>query len=262
MTDAQLPTPTASPMYRLVAGTVMGIFTAQRWDFEVHGLEHVPSTGGVVIAANHLSFWDYFTVARPIYRGLGRPIRILAKQGLFDAPLVGPVMRQAGHIPVRRASSGAADALEVAIDALRAGEVVLVLPEQTVSRSFDLLPFKTGAARMAAAAGVPLVPAASWGSHRFHTVGHRVRPTWRLPVTVSFGPPLHPKRAEDPEAVTKLLRKEVQLLLDAAQATYRDGHLADGAWWQPARLGGAAPVHDDRTSAAWQPEISPPRRET
>lgn len=234
--------PTAGPVYRTAAATAFGLMRLQRWRFDVSGFEHVPARGGAVLASNHTSFWDHFTVGHEGYRRYGRPVRILAKESLFRTPVFGWIMRRAEHIPVHRGAGR--DALASAVEALRTGELVLVLPEQTISRSFDLLPFKTGAARMAAAARVPLVPSVSWGTHRFHTAGRLPAWSWRLPVTVRYGEPLHPAPDDDPEEVTRELRARVVVLLEEAVRAYADGTPA-GAWWVPARHGGAAPAHDE-----------------
>lgn len=242
MTPAGSDGPTASALYRTAAGTALGLFTVQRWDIGTTGLHHVPEHGGVVIAANHMSFWDFFLVAAGPYRAWGRPARILAKQSLFDAAVFGPIMRSAGHIPVRRGRGQRAYA--AAVEALQQGELVLVMPEGTISPSLDLLEFRAGAARMAMAAGVPLVPAVSWGSHRFHTVKHGPTPRFGLPVTVAYDHPLHPGPDDDPRDVTAELRDRVQVMFDHAVTTYPDGTPA-GAWWVPARFGGGAPTPDD-----------------
>jgi 1-acyl-sn-glycerol-3-phosphate acyltransferase len=231
--------PAASWLYRLAAWVAFTVMRLQRWRCEVTGLEHVPTTGGAVLAANHTSFWDFFTVGRAPYLGWGRPVRILAKESLFRTPVFGWLMRKAEHIPVHRGTG--TQALHSAVEALEDGELVLVLPEQTISPAFDLLPFKTGAARMAAAAGVPLVPAVSWGSHRFHTTGRKPRWSWRLPVHVAYGPPLHPTPQDDPIEVTAELRRRIEVLLEEAVTSYPDGAPA-GVWWVPARHGGGAPT--------------------
>jgi 1-acyl-sn-glycerol-3-phosphate acyltransferase len=248
--------PSATWLYRFAAWLAFTVMRVQRWRFSIRGLEHVPTTGGAVLAPNHTSFWDFFTVGRAPYLGWGRPVRILAKESLFRTPVFGWLMGKAEHIPVHRGSGGGA--LRSAVAALEAGELVLVLPEQTISPSFELLPFKTGAARMAAAAGVPLVPAVSWGSHRFHTTGRRPRWSWRLPVTIAYGPPLHPGPDDDPVEVTAELRRRVEVLLEDAKTDYLDGTPA-GAWWVPARHGGDAPSEDEaetilaRIRAGWKP---------
>jgi 1-acyl-sn-glycerol-3-phosphate acyltransferase len=230
--------PAASRTYRLAAGTAFGVMALQRWRFDVAGAEHLPTSGGAVIAANHTSFWDFFVVGHTAYYGIGRPVRILAKASLFRTPVFGRLMTAAGHIPVERTAGGGA--FGAAVRALQDGEVVLVLPEQTISPAFELLPFKSGAARMAGLAGVPLIPAASWGSHRFHTVQRRPRPRWRLPVSVGYGQPLHPTADDDPREVTAHLRRSVAGLHDDLVAGYADG-APQGAWWVPARFGGGAP---------------------
>jgi 1-acyl-sn-glycerol-3-phosphate acyltransferase len=234
--------PDSSLTYRAAAWAAFAIMDVQQWRFDVRGAAHLPRTGGAVIASNHTSFWDFFTVGRPAYHGLGRPVRILAKESLFQVPVFGRIMAAAEHIPVHRASG--AGALSSAITALERGELVLVLPEQTISPALELLPFKSGAARMAAAAGVPLVPAASWGSHRFHTVQRRLTPRWRLPVSIGFGRPLRPGPDDDPAMVTADLRGAVQALADELIEDYPDGTPA-GAWWVPARFGGGAPSPDE-----------------
>ena len=231
--------PAPNRWYRFTAWVALAVLRLQRWRIEVRGAEHLPRVGGAVIVANHTSFWDFLTVGFRPYLSWGRPLRILAKESLFAVPVLGSLMRRCGHVPVRRGN--ASGALGSAVEALRAGELVLVLPEQTITPSFELLPFKKGAARMAAAAGVPLIPAVSWGSHRFHTVGRRPRWSWRLPVTVLYGTPMHPTRSDDLEVVMAELERRVAVLLDEAQRTYRDG-CPRGAWWVPARLGGGAPT--------------------
>jgi 1-acyl-sn-glycerol-3-phosphate acyltransferase len=234
--------PGASGVYRAAARVAFTVMDLQRWRIETEGLEHVPRRGGAVIAANHASYWDFFLAGRGPYLAWGRPVRILAKEALFEVPLFGGVMRRAEHIPVHRGSG--AQALATAIERAHDGELVLVLPEQTIARSFELLPFKSGAARMAIEAQVPLVPAVSWGSHRFHTKGRPMRPRWRLPVVVRYGAPLHPGPGEDPEEVTEQLRRRMATLLAEVQRDYPDGAPA-GQWWVPERLGGSAPSHEE-----------------
>lgn len=234
--------PRASGVYRFAAWIAFTVFRLQAWHFDVRGDEHVPRRGGAVIAANHFSFWDYFLVGRAPYLGHGRPVRILAKASLFRVPVFGWLMRRAEHIPVHRGNG--IDAFASAVAALERGELVVVLPEATISPAYELLEFKTGAARMAARAGVPLVPAASWGSHRFHSVRRRPHWSWRLAVTIRYGPPLHPSRGDDPREVTDRLRAAVAGLTDRAIAEYPGG-TPPGAWWVPARFGGGAPTVEE-----------------
>ena len=229
--------PRATPYYHVVARLAMAPIWTQRWRIDVEGLEHVPASGGAVMVLNHSSFVDFFTAARAPFLRLGRPVRMLAKASLFRSRLVGPFMRGAGHIPVERGAGR--EALAAAVDALRRGEFVGVLPEQTISPSFELLPFKSGAVRMAQEADVPVIPAVSWGSHRFWTTGDGPHLTWRLPVHVRYAEPVRPDG--DPEAATAGIRATMVAMLEDVQRRYRDGTPA-GARWVPARLGGSAPT--------------------
>ncbi len=113
----------------------------------------------------------------------------MAKQEVFDHKITGPIMRSLRHIPVDR-DSGAAS-FDAACLALKDGELVGVYPEATISRSFEIKEFKSGAARMAIAADVPIVPHIVWGAQRIWTKGHP-RKMWRpkVPISVAVGEPI------------------------------------------------------------------------
>ena len=158
----------------------------------VEGSHHVPVTGGAVIASNHVSYLDF------IFCGLGanesgRLVRFMAKQSIFAHRVGGPLMRGMHHIPVDREAGLAS--YKAALEALKAGEVVGVFPEATISQSFTVKEIKSGAARMAAATGVPLVPLALWGTQRLWTKGHKRDLTQRhIPISIIVGEPLYPTR--------------------------------------------------------------------
>jgi putative phosphoserine phosphatase/1-acylglycerol-3-phosphate O-acyltransferase len=136
--------------------------------FEVDGVDAIPARGPVLLASNHRSYFDVAALAL-VAAGLGRPVRFLGKQELFDAPVLGWVARAIGGIPVDR-GSGSSRPLQAAEAALRAGEVVVVLPQGTIPRGeafFDpVLHGKTGTARLAAATGAPVVPVGLWGTEQ------------------------------------------------------------------------------------------------
>ena len=136
--------------------------------FDVDGIDHVPRRGPALLAANHRSYFDVAALAVVAAR-LGRPVRFLAKRELFDAPVVGPMARALGGIPVDR-GSGSDRPLRDAQRALEAGELVVILPQGTIPRGeafFDpVLRGKTGTARLAATTGVPVVPVGLWGTER------------------------------------------------------------------------------------------------
>jgi 1-acyl-sn-glycerol-3-phosphate acyltransferase len=235
------------PGFRFVAAIVILLVNSMRWRVTTEGLEHVPLEGGAVITWNHTSHVDFLVTMWDVYRRLGRDVRYLALRELWDSKAFGWVPRLANAVPVDRASAGGrSHALRDAIAALQDGDLVMVAPEGTISESFELLPFRAGAARMAQLAGVPVIPSVSWGSHRLVTTGHpiRFRRAWRIPVTVRFGEPIHIAADADPIEVTERIRAATETLLHEVQAAYPDGAPA-GAWWVPARLGGGAPPHDE-----------------
>ena len=135
---------------------------------DVEDSENVPVSGGAVLACTHVSYLDF------IFVGLGayptrRLVRFMAKKPVFDNKVSGTLMWGMHHIPVdRRAGAGAYDA---ALDALKAGELVGMFPEVTISRSFEVKDLKTGAVRLARDAGVPLLPVTVWGTQRLWTKG-------------------------------------------------------------------------------------------
>jgi len=136
--------------------------------FDIKGVEAIPNVGGVLLAANHRSYFDAVALAL-VARELNRPVRFLGKRELFDAPVAGWVLRAIGGIPVDR-GSGSSAPLEAAEASLRAGEVVIILPEGTIPRgeaSLDpVLHGRTGVARLASATGAPVVPVGLWGTER------------------------------------------------------------------------------------------------
>ena len=231
--------------WRILAAVVIALTRLLRWRVEVEGLEHVPRRGGAVLVFNHHSYLDFVAVAWPVVRELRRPVRFIAKREVWTSRWVGWAARAGQAVPVDRASSSArAGAFDAAVVALRQGDLVAVAPEQTIAESFELLPFRTGAVRMAQLAGVPLVPVLGWGTQRCAAKGSRPRLVTRLPVTVRFGPPTFVPPEADPVEVTRRLHERMWRLLHEVQERYPDGAPA-GASWVPRRLGGAAPEHSE-----------------
>lgn len=211
---------------------------------ELRGTEHIPATGGAVLACTHVSYLDF------IFCGLAglpakRKTRFMAKQQIFANRIAGPLMRGMHHISVDR-SAGQTSYRE-AVTALKAGEVVGVFPEATISRSFTVKAIKTGAVRMAAEAGVPVIPITVWGSQRLWTKGRPKHLTQRhVPVLIRAGEPFQPALDDDQDVLTKDLRARMSALLDEAQRDYR--HVpkpGEDPWWLPAHLGGTAPTPEE-----------------
>jgi 1-acyl-sn-glycerol-3-phosphate acyltransferase len=225
------------PVYGTVIKLTRLAWRLQGLQFTVTGVENLPEAGGAVVAINHTSYFDFTFAGLPAYlQGRGRKVRFMAKQEVFDHKISGPIMRGCRHIPVDR-ESGAAS-FEAAVAALNAGELVGVYPEATISRSFEIKELKSGAARMAIAADVPIVPHIVWGAQRIWTKDHPkklVRP--KVPIAVAVGEPIPPTLPAP--ALTTLLHSRMQHLLERVQDSY--GPHPAGEFWVPRRLGGGAP---------------------
>ncbi|MEV8633912.1 lysophospholipid acyltransferase family protein [Streptosporangium sp. NPDC051023] len=231
----------AEIVYPPVIGLARTLFRALDLKIRVEGAERIPRTGGAVLVSNHISYLDF------IFAGLAalpakRLVRFMAKKEVFDHKISGPLMRGMHHIPVDRAAGAAA--FGASLKSLKAGEVVGVFAEATISQSFTVKEIKNGAVRMAVSAKVPLIPVALWGTQRLWTKGHPKKLLQRhVPITILVGEPLHPKRGDDYDAVTAELRERMAELLDRAQRTYPE--IPPGAWWQPRHLGGTAPTPEE-----------------
>jgi 1-acyl-sn-glycerol-3-phosphate acyltransferase len=225
------------PVYGTVIQAARLIWRLQGLKFTVTGIENLPITGGAVVAINHTSYFDFTFAGLPAYlQHRGRKVRFMAKKEVFDSKLSGPIMRSLRHIQVDRDSGGAS--FVEACQKLKEGELVGVYPEATISRSFEIKEFKSGAARMAVAADVPIVPHVVWGSQRIWTKGHP-RSMWRpnVPISIAVGEPIYPTLP--PAELTALLHSRMQHLLERVQDAY--GPYPPGEFWVPRRLGGGAP---------------------
>jgi 1-acyl-sn-glycerol-3-phosphate acyltransferase len=224
------------PVYATVIALVRLIWRIQGLKITVTGYDNVPATGGAVVAINHTGYLDFTFAGLPAYNGRGRKMRFMAKQEVFDSKVTGPLMRSLRHISVNR-QDGAAS-YEEAVRNLKDGELVGVYPEATISRSFEIKEFKSGATRMAVEAGVPIVPVIVWGAQRIWTKGHPkklFRP--KVPISVVVGEPIQPTLGT--AELSGLLHSRMQHQLERAQELY--GPHPAGEFWVPHRLGGGAP---------------------
>jgi 1-acyl-sn-glycerol-3-phosphate acyltransferase len=182
------------------SGFWFGLAIAMIWPFAMFGTrigwrggEHLPHTGGALLAINHVSFSDpIFDVAFVICHG--RMPRFLAKSELWKVPVVRSVLGQGRHIPVYRESAArAGDAYREAIAALKRGEVVAFYPEATYTADPDGWPMraKNGIGRIALVTGVPVIPVANWGTQDLLPPHQgRLRPLPRKRITIAAGPPV------------------------------------------------------------------------
>lgn len=195
------------------------VITFHRWHFE--GEEHIPSDGPAIIASNHVSLFDPLSVGYTVHRNGRRP-RFLGKSSLFEAPVVGWVLRTANQIRVDRGSARAPASLEHAERAIAEGEVVVIFPEGTTTKAPDLTPLRprTGVARLALKTGLSVIPCATWGGQWVWSYHVGFRPIPGPEVWVRLGPPISFKeytgREDDPNAwqeVSEKIMDEIGLLL-------------------------------------------------
>lgn len=156
------------------------------------GGENLPESGGFIIVLNHISHVDPLTAAHLVYDH-GRKPRYLAKSGLFDNKVLGVFLRGAGQIPVKRETRDAVGAYAAAVDAVRAGQCVVIYPEATITRDPEMWPMKgkSGAARIALETGCPVIPVGQWGAQEIlapYTKNPHLLPRHR--VVMRVGPPV------------------------------------------------------------------------
>ncbi|MBW8751873.1 MAG: 1-acyl-sn-glycerol-3-phosphate acyltransferase [Propionibacteriales bacterium] len=203
------------------------------------GTENIPREGGALVAVNHLSFVDYVMAGYPGVQQ-GRLTRFMAKKEVFDHPVGGPVMRSFHHIAIDRGDGRAG--LDEARRYLDAGELVGIFPEGTISRSLLIQPLKTGAVRIAADAGVPLIPIVLWGTQRFLTKGKPRDFGRHKTVGIEVGEPMHPTPADNANALTAELQDRMETMLDRLIHLHPPEEQPPGSWWLPASYGGSAPT--------------------
>jgi 1-acyl-sn-glycerol-3-phosphate acyltransferase len=228
----------AEPFYRLGEWIVPPVVAMQGTRFTFHGLENIPERGGAVLAQNHTSYLDWLP---PLFaaRERGRRMYFMIKAEMADVKAVNYVIKHARLIPVDRRTGH--DAFALAVQRLRAGELIGMHPEATISRSFELREFKTGAARMALEAQVPIIPLIVWGAHRIWPKDHPKKVFRnKVPITVAAGRPVPPQGT--PQQLNATLRQAMNALLYRVQAEYPH---PEGEFWVPRRLGGSAPTQED-----------------
>jgi 1-acyl-sn-glycerol-3-phosphate acyltransferase len=189
---------------RIVLPPSIRALMALRWG----GQQNVPPKEGMILAANHLSYTDILALSLFVHR-CGRYPVFLAKASLFKVPVLGWLMIRLGQLPVYRGQTDAALVLQDAERISKAGACVIFYPEATVTRDPDLWPMlaKTGVARLALAANIPVVPVAHWGAQRLLPYGKfvpRVFP--RKTVRVLAGPPVDLSEFKDQPMSSQVLR--------------------------------------------------------
>ena len=224
--------------YPPIIVTAKAAFKALGLRFQLEGTEHIPRTGPALLAVNHVSYVDFVFggfAAQPSMR----LVRFMAKKEIFDHRFGGPLMRSLHHIEVDRGEG--LGSYKEALRYLAMGEVVGIFPEATISRSFEIKEIKTGATRIAAEAGVPLIPVILWGTQRMLTKDHPKDFSRGKTIAITVGEPLHPT-GQDPVAETAELHRAMSDLLDRTIRAYPADEQPPGSWWLPASHGGTAPT--------------------
>jgi 1-acyl-sn-glycerol-3-phosphate acyltransferase len=228
------------PIYATAITLGRALFALLRLRPSASGLNHLPASGGAVLAITHFGYLDFALVEWMMWRHNRRHIRFMAKKGAFKQPVVGALLRGMRHISVDMKAGAAA--YGEAVLALKNGELLGVFPEGGVNASFTVRSLKTGAVRMAAEAGVPVIPVAVWGGHRLLTKNRKpsFRASLRTPIRFLVGEPMAVSNGADAQLLTVQLHDTLQKQMDQLQASYPVS--GSGQWWQPAHLGGTAPT--------------------
>lgn len=235
-------------VYPPVVRLALGAFRALQMRFIDRGFDNMPTAGGAVVASNHIGYLDFIMVGRPAWYTGRRLVRFMAKIAVFDHKISGPLMRGMHHIPVDRAAGVAS--YQHAVHALRDGELVGVFPEATISQAFVVKEMKSGAVRMAAEAGVPIVPVVVWGTQRLWTKNRPRKFSKKRCIVTIVGEPYLVSPDVDVAEATQELRQTLQKMLDQAQHLHPDtSNPPDDAWWLPQHLGGTAPSPEEAHAA-------------
>lgn len=224
--------------YPFVIAVGRAAFRALGLRITVEGTEHIPRSGPVVLASNHVSFLDFLLL------GLAgterdRRVRFLARHDLWRAPVVGSALTAMRHVPVDRQAPAAAYLRARSL--LREGEAVGLFPEAGVSTSYTVRSLMPGAVALARETGAPLVPVTLWGPQRILTAKQPRDLTRGRPVSILVGEPLDVP--DDVVRGTRHLGATLQGMLDTLQR--RAVHQPEPGSvpsWHPAHLGGSAPT--------------------
>ncbi|MGI9001732.1 MAG: lysophospholipid acyltransferase family protein [Pseudonocardia sp.] len=201
------------------------------------GTEHIPADGGALLVTNHISHLDPIFTGLVVHRARRVP-RFLAKHSLWSVPVLGSALRGSGQIPVYRESVDAQQSLCAGRRALQEGKVVVIYPEGTITRDPDGWPMhaRTGVARLALSADVPVVPAVHWGTRTvLDGYNKRFRPLPRTTITVRCGEPVdltayrgRPMDATLLREVTDVLMTRVRELLAQVRGEPAPGEFFHG----------------------------------
>lgn len=230
-------------VYRGVNGIGRLLLRALDVRVQPDGLENLPTSGAVILAANHVAYPDFVFIEKAAVER-ARYVRFLTRHDVWRPGLIARAMDAMGHVPVDRSVPVAA--YLHARRLLRAGEAVGIFPEAGISYSYTVRSLMRGTAALAAETGAPIVPVAIWGSQRIFSVGVPEPPpdlTRGRRIDVTFGEPRYVAPDADLVQVTTELGHTLTAMVERLQL--RPEHRprpGEHAAWYPAHLGGHAPT--------------------
>ena len=239
MTEARVARAEKTPVFRLMALLAvppMNLIAR----LKLSGVEHVPKTGAFVLAPNHYSEIDPLVTGVAMWK-LGRMPHYMAKASLFEVPVMGRLLHASGQIPVQRASSGTrGDPLGAAGAIARQGLAVVIYPEGSLTRDPDLWPMrgKTGAVRTALEQGIPIIPAAHWGTQLvMPRYAKKINIFPRKTIQVRFGPAVDLSDFADRAHDSAALAEATDLVMNAITALFEElrGETAPVERWDPSK---------------------------
>jgi 1-acyl-sn-glycerol-3-phosphate acyltransferase len=188
-----------------VAKAILKPWLSTWFDWSIEGVENIPRKGPALLAFNHIAYLDPLAAAFAVDRAHRIP-RFLAKAELFNDKKISWMLKGTKQIPVERGSREAPMALDHAVDALERGEVVVIFPEGTITSNADLSPMaaKTGAARLALATEIPIIPCAIWGTANVWGKGYRKNWKPGQDIAVRVGEPIEAVGADTSETWASL----------------------------------------------------------
>ena len=209
---------------------------------EAKGIEKLPKSGAYVLVSNHVTNVDALAVAYLVYVKLGRAPHFLAKNSLFKLPVVGPLLRAAGQIPVYRSGQRNDEPLRAAHAFLKAEHMISIFPEGTLTRQPDLWPMrgKTGAIRLALDTNVPVYPMAHWGSEQIlPNYESKFRPGFWKPVRVVIGDEIDLSKFREKKLSPAELHDATDLVMHKITELVEQlrGEKAPGELWDPVAKG-------------------------
>jgi 1-acyl-sn-glycerol-3-phosphate acyltransferase len=211
---------------------VLNAITKRTWQ----GSENIPQSGPAIVISNHLSYADVLFFAQFLFKN-GRAPRFIGKRSVFKVPVIGRILLAAGQIPVDRESTHAGKALDHAVAALRAGHLIGIYPEGTLTRDENLWPMvaKTGAARLAIITELPIIPVAAWGNADVLPPYNKIPRIWRRSkIILRAGAPIDMSpwygKQDDPVALaqaTAHIMGELTTMLEDIRGEKRPAHIFD-----------------------------------